>query len=118
MHGQIARDDRVSDDQSRTMVVGGLPSHKTEDECKSWLLQNIQQQCNATVIDVFSKVMFWKSDSMSVRNLVLSTLSKSRLSFNSAAIWMSGDAPLPVRVKKKYLFGPKRLLQSWGWQMF
>jgi hypothetical protein len=63
--------------------------------------------------------MLWiKFDSMSVRDRVVSTLSKSRLSFDSAAIWMSGDAPLPVRVEKKFLFGLKRLLQSWGWQNF
>ena len=97
----------VSDDQSRTMVVGCLPSHKSEDECKSLLLQHIHQQCNVTMIDVFSKVQFrnvlWnKFDSMSVRDRIVSTLSKSRLSFDSAAIWMSGDAPLPVRVEKNH----------------
>ena len=43
-----------------------------------------------------------KFDSMSVRDRVVSTLSKSRLSFDSAAIWMSGDAPLPVRVEKNH----------------
>ena len=31
---------------------------------------------------------------------------------------MSSDAPLPVRAEKKFLFGLKRLLQSWGWQAF
>ena len=55
---------------------------------------------------------------MSERDRVVSTLSKSRLSFDSAAIWMSGDAPLPVSVEKKIVFRPKRLLQSWGWQNF
>ena len=87
------------------------------------VLLYIQQQCNATVIDVFSKGQFrsmlWiKFDSMCVRDRVVSTLSKSRLSFDSAAIWMSGNAPLLVRVEKKFLFGLKRLLQSWGCQIF
>ena len=59
-----------------------------------------------------------KFDSMSVRDRVVSTLTKSCLSFDSAAIWMSGDAPLPVRVEKKFLFGLKCILQSWGWQNF
>ena len=64
---------------------------------------------NAIVVDVFSKgkfrSMLWiKFDSMSVRDRVVSTLSKSRLSFDSAAIWMSGDAPLPVRVEKRNSF--------------
>ena len=62
--------------------------------------------------------MLWiKFDSMSVRDRVRSMLSKSCLSFDSA-VWMSRDAPLPVRVEKTFLFGLKCLLQSWGWQNF
>ena len=107
------------------MVVGGFAEGRSEDECKAWLCQQIHQACGSSClpIEVYSKgkfrTMLWaRFASICIRNRVVLALTKLRLSCSRSSIWMSGDVPLPVRVEKKFLFGLKRLLQSWGWQAF
>ena len=40
------------------------------------------------------------------------------LSINTMRIWCAADSLLPVRVERKFLFGIKQILLSWGWQGF
>ena len=37
---------------------------------------------------------------------------------NTSQIWIAPDLPIEMRAEKKFLFGLKRLLLTWGWHGF
>ena len=66
----------------------------------------------------FKGLLWFKFDSCAARDKVVDVISKEQLSMQGSRIWIAPDSPLPVRVEKKFLFGLKKLLLSWGWQGF
>ena len=60
--------------------------------------------------------MFFESQSQ--RDLVLEYLYNIKTAMTSRIIWIAPDLPLPMRFEICFLCGLKRLLLSWGWQVF
>ena len=40
------------------------------------------------------------------------------MQLSTSSIWVAQDLPITIRTERKFLFGLRRLMLSWGWQTF
>ena len=120
VHSNVGKkDDRSSEEQNITAVVGGLPTSSSEIQCTAWLVEKINELYSVKPTRVYSKGdfkgMLWLVfDSSAIRDGVVETTWKAKIAMHASQIWIAPDLPIEMRPENKFLFGFKRLLLTWG----
>ena len=105
-------------DGQNVAVLGGLGAF-TQQQATTWLKDKLQFLEGPRILDTYFKgdtfkgLLFAKFANAFDRDLAVSLI-RSSLSREDKGIWANEDLPLPVRVRRSFLFGLKRCLADWG----